>query len=63
MSELFAHVVACLHWQLSCTLGTVMEILINLLRTKCICVMLGLSPYRAVNALHLGYKNQSVNVV
>jgi hypothetical protein len=36
---------------------------INLLKTKCICVILGISPYRAVNTLRLDYKIQSVNVV
>jgi hypothetical protein len=30
--------------------------LINLLKTKRICDIKGLSPYRAVNTLHLGYK-------
>ena len=33
------------------------------LRTKRNRVTLGLSPYRAVNTLHFGYKNQSVNDV
>jgi len=28
-----------------------------------ICVIQGLSAYRAVNTLHFGYKNQSVNDV
>ena len=35
----------------------------NPLKTKRICVIPGLSPYRAVNTLHLGYKILSVNVV
>jgi len=36
---------------------------LNLLKTKRVCVILGLSPYRAVNALHLGYKNQFFSVL
>jgi hypothetical protein len=36
---------------------------INPLKTKRICFILGLSPYRAVNTLHFGYKNQSLNVL
>jgi hypothetical protein len=36
---------------------------INPLKTKCICFIQGLSAYRAVNTLHFGYKNQSVNVL
>ena len=32
-------------------------------KTKAICVILGLSPYPAVNTFHLGYKNQSVYAV
>ena len=31
--------------------------LFNPLRTKRICVIQGLSPYRAENTLHFGYKN------
>jgi hypothetical protein len=38
-------------------------ILLNPLKTKRVCIIEGVSPYRAVNTLHLGYKNQSVNVV
>jgi hypothetical protein len=36
---------------------------INPLKTKRICFIYGLSPYRAVNTLHFGYKNQSLNVL
>jgi hypothetical protein len=35
----------------------------NLLKTKRICFIQGLSAYRAVNTLHFGYKNQSLNVL
>ena len=35
----------------------------NPLNMKSICVIYGLSPYRAVNTFHLGYKNQSVYAV
>ena len=35
----------------------------NPLKTNRICVIYGLSAYHAVNTLHHGYKNQSVNVV
>jgi len=35
----------------------------NLLRMQGICSIQGLSPYRAVNTLHFGYKTQSVNDV
>jgi hypothetical protein len=35
---------------------------INLLKTKLTCFIYGLSAYRAVNTLHFGYKNQSLNV-
>ena len=37
--------------------------IIDALKTKRICVLLGLSSYRAVNTLHLGYKSQTVKVV
>jgi hypothetical protein len=33
------------------------------LKTKRICFIQGLSEYRAVNTLHFGYKNQSLNVL
>jgi hypothetical protein len=36
---------------------------INPLKTRRICFIKGLSAYRAVNTLHFGYKNQSVNVL
>jgi hypothetical protein len=36
---------------------------INPLKTKRICFIQGLSAYRAVNTLHIGYKNQSLNVL
>jgi hypothetical protein len=39
------------------------QLIINLLKTKRICFMQGLSAYRAVNTLHFGYKNQSLNVL
>jgi hypothetical protein len=35
----------------------------NPLKTKRICFIQGLSAYRAVNTLHFGYKNQSLNVL
>jgi hypothetical protein len=35
----------------------------NPLKTKPICFIYGLSAYRAVNTLHFGYKNQSLNVL
>jgi hypothetical protein len=37
--------------------------LINPLKTKRIWFIQGLSAYRAVNTLHFGYKNQSLNVL
>jgi hypothetical protein len=37
--------------------------LINPLKTKRICFMQGLSAHRAVNILHFGYNNQSLNIV
>jgi hypothetical protein len=36
---------------------------VNPLKTKLISFIQGLSPYRAVNTLHFGYKNQSLNVL
>jgi hypothetical protein len=36
---------------------------INPLKTKRICFIQGLSAYRAVNTLHFGYKQQSLNVL
>jgi hypothetical protein len=37
--------------------------LINPLKMKHISSIQGLSAYRAVNTLHFGYKNQSLNVL
>jgi hypothetical protein len=37
--------------------------MINPLKTKHIYFIYGLSAYRAVNTLHFGYKNQSLNVL
>jgi hypothetical protein len=37
--------------------------IINPLKTMRICFIQGLSAYRAVNTLHFGYKNQSLNVL
>jgi hypothetical protein len=37
--------------------------IINPLKTKRICFIQGLNAYRAVNTLHFGYKNQSLNVL
>jgi hypothetical protein len=37
--------------------------LFNPLKTKHICFIQGISAYRAVNTLHFGYKNQSLNVL
>jgi hypothetical protein len=36
---------------------------IDPLKTKRICFIQGLNAYRAVNALHFGYKNHSLNVL
>jgi hypothetical protein len=36
---------------------------INPLKKKRICFIEGLSAYRAVNTLHFGYKNQSLNAL
>jgi cell division protein FtsW (lipid II flippase) len=36
---------------------------VNRLKTKPISFILGLSAYRAVNTLHFGYKNPSLNVL
>jgi hypothetical protein len=36
---------------------------LNPLKTKRICFIQGLSAYRAVNTLHFGYKNQSLDVL
>jgi hypothetical protein len=36
---------------------------LNPLKTNRICFIQGLSAYRAVNTLHFGYKNQSLNVL
>jgi hypothetical protein len=36
---------------------------INPLKTKRICFIQGLSADRAVNTLHFGYKNQSLNIL
>jgi hypothetical protein len=41
----------------------VTKIYINPLKTKTVCFIQGLCPYRTVNTLHLGYKNQSLNAV
>jgi hypothetical protein len=49
------------HLELS-VLGLVRD-LINPLKTKRICFIYGLSAYGAVNTLHFGYKNQSLNVL
>jgi hypothetical protein len=37
--------------------------LFNPLKTKHICFIYGLSAYRAINARHFGYKNQSFDVL
>jgi hypothetical protein len=39
------------------------SVLINPLKTKLICFIQELSAYHAVNTLHFGYKNQSLNVL
>jgi hypothetical protein len=36
---------------------------INPLKSKRVCFIEGISAYRAVNTLHFGYKNQSLNVL
>jgi hypothetical protein len=38
-------------------------VMINPLKMKRICFIEGLSVYHAVNTLHFGYKNQSLNVL
>jgi hypothetical protein len=43
--------------------GTTQFLTVNPLKTKRICFIYGLSAYRAVNTLHFGYKNQSLNVL
>jgi hypothetical protein len=43
--------------------NTILFYVINPLKTKRICFIQGLSAYRAVNTLHFGYKNQSLNVL
>jgi hypothetical protein len=43
--------------------SVILMALINPLKTKRICFIEGLSAYRAVNTLHFGYKNQSLNVL
>jgi hypothetical protein len=43
--------------------GSVRWNVIDPLKTKRICFIQGLSPYRAVNTLHFGYKNQSLNIL
>jgi len=41
-----------------------LQILLRLaLRRNVICFILRISPYRAVNTLHHGYKNQPVDVI
>jgi hypothetical protein len=45
------------------TLSSQKTSVINPLKTKRICFIQGLSAYRAVNTLHYGYKNQSLNVL
>jgi hypothetical protein len=37
--------------------------MINPLQMKLICFIWGVRAYRAVNTLHFGYKNQSLNVL
>jgi hypothetical protein len=39
------------------------SLVINPLKMKRICFIYGLSEYRAVNTLHFGYKNESLNVL
>jgi hypothetical protein len=36
---------------------------LNLVKTNVVCDIYGISPYRAVNTFHLGYKNQSLYAV
>jgi hypothetical protein len=43
--------------------GQPMGPIFNPLKTKRVCFIEGLSAYRAVNTLHFGYKNQSLNVL
>jgi hypothetical protein len=52
--------VCCQHYSNICEIAGVN---FNPLKTKRICFIYGLSAYRAVNTLHLGYKNQSLNVL
>jgi hypothetical protein len=48
-----------------CIAGTSLHIArkINPLNKKSLCFIEGLSAYRAVNTLHFGYKNQSLNAL
>jgi hypothetical protein len=43
--------------------GKCIRSFINPLKTKRVCFIQGLRAYRAVNTLHFGYKNQSLNVL
>jgi hypothetical protein len=49
-------------WNNSLSFPSTIEVT-NPLKTERICFILGLSAYRAVNTLHFGYKNQSLNVL
>jgi hypothetical protein len=44
-------------------ISTTFRVCLTLLKTKRICFISALSAYRAVNTLHFGYKNQSLNVL
>jgi hypothetical protein len=66
-------IASCIHspdincnWVNICTprpLYSLLSSAINPLKKKCVCFIEGLSPYRAVNTLILGYKKQSFNAV
>jgi hypothetical protein len=47
------------------SMGKMQRLFFNIkpLKTKRVCVTQGISPYSAINPLHLGYKNQTLNVV
>jgi hypothetical protein len=57
--------VSVLNLDINLFLMTMLDTLLefNPLKTKRVCFIYGLSAYRAVNTLHFGYKNQSLNVL
>jgi hypothetical protein len=53
----------CESWQDPQWIKAKNNAMINPFKTKRICFIQGPSAYRAVNTLHFGYKNQSLNVL